>query len=316
MNNYFANPSVMVALAISLIIPHVISAETPVVEPHESAKKPSHRTYVYAKIILPMKAPDKGKHPVVESWIAKDLRKRGETKLRAVTDWVRLGEGGENDALIWMATVDGKYWGCPVEGRVAERTADGKIKVDLSGWSPAGAEVKGDILAAETGSRGIVTVDTGRIDQDGRAFVALIIGPGRAVHEHAQENLASIPWRDFSPATLKELRSRNQSVLVFCRAEWDVTPKILERTLFRDKRVIDAVNQLEYVPLRADFTKPSKEIEGFLRDVGARPGEATIVVFHGPNDQIPIVLQMKSASKFISTADLLDAIKPAGKGKN
>ena len=145
--------------------------------------RPSHRTYVYAKIFLPMKVPDKAKHPVVESWIAKKLRKRGKTELRAVTDWVRLGEGGEHSASIWNATVDGKGWGCPVAGSVAERTADGKVKVELSGWSPFGAKIEGNSLSGESGSRGIATVDIGSNDQDGRAFVAFVIGPGKATHD-------------------------------------------------------------------------------------------------------------------------------------
>lgn len=51
------------------------------------------------------------------------------------------------------------------------------------------------------------------------------------------------------------------------------------------------------------------------RDVGGRLGEATIVVFRGPKDEASIVLQMKSASKLISTGDLLDAMKPGGKAK-
>ena len=103
--------------------------------------------------------------------------------------------------------------------------------------------------------------------------------------------------------------------MVFCRADWDLTPEILDRTVFTDRRVIDAVKQLKYIPLRADFTHPSAEIEGFLRDVGGRPGEATIVVFHGPKGEAPILLQIKNASKFISTGDLLDAMKPGGKAK-
>ncbi len=155
-----------------------------------NSRKPSHRTYVYAKIILPIKPPAKGEHPAVESWIAKKLRRRGETEFRAVTNWVRLAEGDERDSDIWAATVDGKNWGCPVSGRVSERTADGKVKVELSGWSPvAVAKIKGGTLAAETGSRTIATVDTG-IDQDGRAFVALVVGPGKATHDHAKKHSA------------------------------------------------------------------------------------------------------------------------------
>ena len=94
----------------------------------------------------------------------------------------------------------------------------------------------------------------------------------------------AVAWREFSTAKLKELRGKGKRVLVFCGADWDVTFKILDRTLFTDRRVIDAINQLEYVPLRANFTQPTKEIEGFIREVGGRLGEATIVVFRGPKN--------------------------------
>ena len=111
---------------------------------------------VYAKIVLPIKAPD-GKQPWVESWITKKLRKRGRTEYRAVTHWVRLAEIGEESADIWSASVDGKHWGCPVYGRVVERT-DEKVKVSLDGWAPFPTRVKGTTLPADTGSRRIAVV--------------------------------------------------------------------------------------------------------------------------------------------------------------
>ncbi len=329
MSKYFIIRSLAIALAL-LLINHNGSAQVPVPEPstHELTEvektalperkssdefRPRRHTYVYAKIVLPMKEPVDAASFLIESWIAKSLRNRGETQLRAVTDWVRLAEDEENSALMWMATVDGKYWGCPVYGRVAKRTTADMVKVDLTGWSPVGAEITGDTLPNESGSRRIAAVDTGTGDQDGRAFVALLVGPGRAIHDHAEENLAAIPWRDFSSPKLNALRVQTKPVLIFCRAEWDVTSRILERTVLTDRRVIEAVNQLEFVPLRADFTDLSKEIDRLLRDVGARLGEATFVVYPGPKKVAPIVIQSKSASEFISTSDLLDALKRARK---
>jgi len=135
------------------------------------------------KIFLPMKEPAEGTHSVVESWIAKKLRKRGNTELRAVTPWVPLAEEGEKVAPIWNAIVDGKLWGCPVVGRVVDRTADDKVMVQLSGWSPDVAKIERETLPAETGSRRIAVVD------DGRAYVALLVAPplGEANLRHAKE---------------------------------------------------------------------------------------------------------------------------------
>ncbi len=143
---------------------------------------------VYAKIVLPMKTPADGKQPLVESWIARKLRKRGKTEYRAVTHWVRLAEIGEEAADVWSASVDGKHWGCPVDGRVVERTEDGKVKVRLDGWAPFPTRVKGTTLPAETGSRRIAVV------ADGRAYVALFVGPPLTAEAFSQQPIAKGTW--------------------------------------------------------------------------------------------------------------------------
>ncbi len=133
---------------------------------------------VYAKILLPVKAPARGGDFAVESWIARKLRKRGVTEFRAVTGWVVLAAKGEAVTHLWDATLDGKRCGCPVTGRVSERSADGRLHVSLSGWSPFGADVKGNSLAAGIGCRRMAVVDTGRVD--GMEFyVALFVGPNK-----------------------------------------------------------------------------------------------------------------------------------------
>jgi len=74
-------------------------AVSPVASQDEARSVPglraSERSAVYAKVLLPVKAPAEGDHPAVESWIARKLRKRGATEFRAVTGWVRLAEKGE-----------------------------------------------------------------------------------------------------------------------------------------------------------------------------------------------------------------------------
>lgn len=158
-----------------------IAAQVSLANDHPSSEKGS----VYAKIILPAKPLREGSHPMVESWIAKKLLKRGKSDVRAVTHWVRLAEKGEEATSVWNAVVDGTGWGCPVVGRVVERTKNGKVKVELLGWSPGGAEIKGQTLAAEVGRRKIAVVDTGQGDDSGIAYIALFVGP-------ALSNMASI----------------------------------------------------------------------------------------------------------------------------
>lgn len=141
----------------------------------KSSERPDE-THVYVKIIIPMKPPAEREHPRVESWIARKLKQRGNTELRAITQWVRIAGHEEDVTSVWDATVDGRLCGCPVVGQVSKPRADGKVKVQLTGWSPVGAEVRGNMLPAEAGSRRISVVDTGRADGL-KYYVAMFVGP-------------------------------------------------------------------------------------------------------------------------------------------
>jgi hypothetical protein len=155
-------------------------AVSPVASQDEARSVPglraSERSAVYAKVLLPVKAPAEGDHPAVESWIARKLRKQGATEFRAVTGWVRLSEKGEGSTRIWDATLDGERYGCPVGGQVSERSVDDKVQVTLSGWAPFPPTIQGNSLPAEIGSRTIAVVDAGRIDGV-KSYVALLIAP-------------------------------------------------------------------------------------------------------------------------------------------
>jgi hypothetical protein len=122
---------------------------------------------VYVKIILPIDPAARDKdRPVVESWIAEQLKKRGQSKFTAATAWVPLDEG----TRVW----DGKQWGCSVNGDTPER-ADGRIKVLLDGWSPDYAKVVVTLMD-EPGSREIAAVEEAKKEK-GMPYVAVLIGP-------------------------------------------------------------------------------------------------------------------------------------------
>ena len=137
---------------------------------------PAPRNNVYVKIILPSTSINTVKPPFVEAWIANKCRKQGGTKVRAVTDWICLGSSAKESTPVWNATLDSQQWGCPVHGKV-ERLAHGKIRVQLSGWSPGGAEIENNILSDEIGNRQIAVVDPGCETPDSMAYAALLIAP-------------------------------------------------------------------------------------------------------------------------------------------
>ena len=54
--------------------------QTPVARGEQAIPLGKPTQSVYAKIVLPMNTPADGKQPLVESWVARKLRKRGKTE--------------------------------------------------------------------------------------------------------------------------------------------------------------------------------------------------------------------------------------------
>jgi hypothetical protein len=167
---FMASIAVVSAFA---VVPNAVKAQK--ATPEKGAPPKSNQVYV--KIILPTEpaTPDKDL-PVVESWIAELLKKRGQSKFAAAAAWAPLvGKGeGEGFTRVWYGTPDGKPWGCPVSGQIVER-ADGRIKVRLDGWRPGPTPVTVS-LTDETGSRAIAAVEQLETEQ-GMPYVAVLIGP-------------------------------------------------------------------------------------------------------------------------------------------
>lgn len=161
-------------VSVLAVIPYAVSAQKET--PKTVAAPKSNQVYV--KIILPTDPANHDKdRPVVESWIAEDLKKRGQAKFTAATEWVPIvvtGEKFEFPTDVWSGGLAGKALCCPVSGEIAER-ANGRIKVLLNGWSPSGARVSVS-LVDEPGSREIAAVEQAKTEQ-GLPYVAVLIGP-------------------------------------------------------------------------------------------------------------------------------------------
>ena len=163
----------LLALIVStlILVPYAAKAEEPT--PKKAAKTKFNQ--VYAKIIMPSARADRDKdRPVVESWIAEDLKKRGQAKFTAVTGWVPLDLSPFEATDVWDGKLDDMQCNCPVGADIPDRT-EGRIKVFVSGWSPGGALVT-VLLKDEPGSRVIATVEELKTEQ-GMPYVAVFIGP-------------------------------------------------------------------------------------------------------------------------------------------
>jgi hypothetical protein len=153
-----------------ILVPYTVKAEEPT--PKKAAQPKFNQVFV--KIIMPTDPADRDKdRPLVESWIAEDLKKRGQAKFTAVTEWVPLDLSPFEATDVWDGVL-GKQFNCLVGADIPDR-AEGRIKVHLSGWSPGGAFVTVS-LRDEPGSRVIAAVEEFKTEK-GMPYVAVLIGP-------------------------------------------------------------------------------------------------------------------------------------------
>ncbi len=164
--------SITIASALA-VVPFVVNAEAPVA----NKETPPHYNQVYVKIILPADpASGKTNRPVVESWIAEKLKKQGQSKFTAATEWVPLPVKVHWSDSVWDGKLGDKTWACSVNGQIAKR-ADGRVEVLLDGWGPIVVSVTVS-LTDEPGSREIGAVEQYKTDQ-GMPYVAVLISPPR-----------------------------------------------------------------------------------------------------------------------------------------
>ncbi len=172
-------------VATLLLISHAANAEEPAAR---SAAQPNSNQ-VYVKLIMPTAPADRDEdRPLVESWIAEELKKRGQAEFTAVTGWVSLDISPLAATHVWDGKLEGKHY-CPVGADIPER-AEGRIEVHLSGWSPGGAFVTIS-LSDEPGSRAIAAVEDHPTEQ-GTPYVAVFIAP-------PLENPAAVDHKEYLP---------------------------------------------------------------------------------------------------------------------
>jgi hypothetical protein len=164
---FLASIAVVSALA---VVPYAGNAQKPTPE-----KVLPKSNQVYVKIILPIDPATRDKdRSVVESWIAEQLKMRGQTKFTAATGWVPIAEKRFESTLVWNGRLDDKQWNCPVLGSTPKRD-EGRIRVFVDGWIASGTEVTVS-LKDEPGSREIAAVERAKTEQ-GLPYVAVLIGP-------------------------------------------------------------------------------------------------------------------------------------------
>lgn len=181
---------------VGLLVFGMLAAVAAEVSAQDHQPEPTTRhqfNQVFVKLIMPGTSGNPEQNdPVVESWIAGELKKLGETEYFAVTDWVPVC-----DALLEDDVVDNHVWGggrlnqiqyCPVCGDIPDRK-NGRLLVNVSGWLPLSGCEANINLADEPGNRAISPLQIGvgegqkpmKIEESLPYVVVIIAPPERKV---------------------------------------------------------------------------------------------------------------------------------------
>lgn len=162
-----------------------IATELPAQAPTPESSARERFNQVFVKVIVPVTphTPKQG-GPVVESWVAEQLKQLGESEYFAVTDWVPVCDGLLADDIVDnRVRLIGKLPYCPVGGDIPERE-NGRLLVSVGGFTPGGGDAN-IRLPDEPGSRAVgpVRLLVGKEDgkrikiEEGLPYVAVIVGP-------------------------------------------------------------------------------------------------------------------------------------------
>ena len=176
-------PSFVCLLVFNMVA--AIATELPAQDPTPGSIARRKFNQVFVKVIVPI-TPHTPKQdgPVVESWVAEQLKQLGESEYFAVTDWVPVCDGLLADDIVDNRVhLNGKLPYCPVGGDIPERE-NGRLLVSVGGFTPGGGDAN-IRLPDEPGSRAVgpVRLLVGKEEgkrikiEEGLPYVAVIIGP-------------------------------------------------------------------------------------------------------------------------------------------
>ena len=132
-------PRVVWLLVFSMVAAIVVELRAQAPTPESNARERFNQVFV--KVIVPVtpQTPKQGS-PVVESWIAEQVRQPGGVEYFAVTDWIPVCDGLlADDVVDNRVRLNGRLTYCRVHGDIPERE-NGRLLVRVAGWTPAGGE--------------------------------------------------------------------------------------------------------------------------------------------------------------------------------
>jgi suppressor for copper-sensitivity B len=111
-------------------------------------------------------------------------------------------------------------------------------------------------------------------------------------------------WAQFDESKIEKLVDQNLVVLVDVTADWCITCKFNKIRVLKDQEIIDKLKKHEIIGLRADITKPNKEIMIYMEKYNRYAIPFNII--YGPNAREGILI-----SELLTKEELLQAIDKA-----
>lgn len=109
----------------------------------------------------------------------------------------------------------------------------------------------------------------------------------------------TLAWRPLTVQTLADARAARRPALIEFTADWCINCKVLEQTVYRDRRVVEAARAANALTLRADLTRPDERLQHFLREFGGA-GLPFAVVLDGNGQPVKRLPDLFMADTLVS----------------
>jgi thiol:disulfide interchange protein len=201
----------------------------------------------------------------------------------------------------------GIWMGCWWVGRVQER----------QGMAAFGHWVQGGAIAGVIGLVGIIWL--GPSNSPTRESLLPLLNPVRMVLRSAGPlsflasflpSEAPFPWEPFSPARVRELQTEGFTVMVDFSADWCPTCKSNLQGAIETNKVHALVKKNRIVPVLADWTTGSEEIQNALERLGSRT-IPLLAIYPGakPGEPLPAPIILRD---LLTESQVIAALEEAG----
>jgi thiol:disulfide interchange protein len=120
------------------------------------------------------------------------------------------------------------------------------------------------------------------------------------------EGVKTIAWQPYDEAKLKEYQAEGRTVMIDFTAKWCVNCIVNYNVALNTEPTRQLIEELDAVPMLADWTDQDPEIEAKLKELQSR-SIPVLAIYPGKSPAEPIVLR-----DLVSQQMVLDALEDAG----